>query len=181
MKKLYAVVAVLALSLSIGVTALAQSKTAGKGIRKPACSSCNKAEATPEQIKKFKLDTIDLRQEMMNKRFDLQRENLKDAPDAAKVAALKADIEAIKVKIDAAKTAAGLPASAACGSMDCPLMDDNCGSCMQGGHKHGKAAKNAKHCNNCNKQVGCGCMNCGNGDCTKCDNTANCSCSKKSK
>ncbi|NJD90696.1 MAG: hypothetical protein FIA91_04130 [Geobacter sp.] len=181
MKKLYAVVAVLALSLTIGVTALAQAKASGKGSKKAACSSCNKSEATPEQIRKFKLDTIDLRQEMMNKRFDLQRENLKDAPDAAKVSAIKADIEALKVKLDAAKTAAKLPAGAACGNMDCPLMDGNCDSCMKGNKSCATAAKSTKACNNCNKKGDCGCTNCSKGACDKCDKAANCNCSKKSK
>lgn len=181
MKKLYAVVAVLALSLTIGVTALAQAKSSGKGAKKAACSSCNTSAATPEQIRKFKLDTLDLRQEMMNKRFDLQRENLKDAPDAAKVATIKADIDAIKVKLEAAKTAAKLPASATCCNMDCPLMDGNCDSCMQVNHKHAKGAKRANACDNCNNKGDCGCMNCSKGACDQCDKAANCSCSKKSK
>lgn len=181
MKKFYALVAVAVLGLSIGVTALAQAKSSGKGARKAACSSCNKSEATPEQIRKFKLDTIDLRQEMMNKRFDLQRENLKDTPDTAKVSALKADIDAIKVKLEAAKTAAKLPASAGCGNMDCPLMDGNCDSCMMGNNNCAQGAKASKACSNCNMKGDCGCMNCSKGACDRCDKAANCCCSNKSK
>jgi len=184
MKKLYAVVAVLALSLSIGVTAMAQMKTSGTGANKAGCSSCNKAAATPEQIRKFKADTIDLRQEMMNKRFELQRENLKDAPDAAKVAALKADMETIKGKIEAIRTAAKLPDSLSCGKMGCMLIESDCGDCMQGDKhcsKTAKKAKAAKHCKDCDKKGDCGCANCGKGECSKCDKAANCSCSKKSK
>lgn len=181
MRKLYAVVVMLVLSLAIGVTAMAQGKGPGKGAKKAACSSCNTSAATPEHLKKFKLDTIDLRQEMMNKRFDLQRENLKDAPDTAKLSAIKAEIEAIKVKLEAAKTAAKLPASAGCGNMDCPLMDGNCDSCMQGNKNCAKGVKASKSCNNCNKKGDCGCMNCNKGACDNCDKAANCNCSKKSK
>jgi hypothetical protein len=171
MKKLYAVITVLALSLSIGVTAMAQGKMSGKTTKKAGCSSCQKSAATPEQIKKFKADSIDLRQEMMNKRFDLQRENLQETPDSAKVAALKAEMEAIKVKIDALKTAANMPKSASCCLEDCPLMDGNCDKCS------GKKG--------CNMSADCGCANCAKkGGCDKCTKAADCcckNCSKKGK
>jgi hypothetical protein len=179
MKKLYTVITVLAISLAIGVTAMAQGKMAGNGAVKDGCSSCNKSEATPEQIKKFKADSIDLRQEMMNKRFELQRENLKDAPDSARVATIKAEMEAIKVKLDALKTAANMPKSASCCMEDCPLMDGNCDKCSsrKGCYKTAEATKN---CNSCNKIVDCGCMHCNKGDCDKCAKAADCSCSKRS-
>src|SRR5512133_2203774 len=118
MKRLYVAVTVFALSLTLGVIAMAQVKKSHKA--KAGCSSCDKSCATPEQMKKFKADSIDLRQEMMNKRFDLQREELKETPDDAKIAAIKADMEAIKVKIDALKTASNLPKSASCCMQDCP-------------------------------------------------------------
>lgn len=175
MKKLYAIIAVLAISLSLGVTAMAHGK---KVANKAGCSSCQKSGATPEQIRKFRADSIDLRQEMMNKRFDLQRENLKDAPDSARVAAIKADMEAIKVKLDALKTANKIPVSASCCKDDCPLMDDSCSSknCCD------KQAKSAKNCNNCNTSVDCGCSDCGKkGGCDKCAKAADCGCSKKRK
>ena len=165
MKKLYAVIATVALGLSLGATAMAHKKTAGKTAKKAGCSSCDKKCATPEQLKKFKANSIDLHQEMMNKRFDLQREELKEAPDSAKVAAIKADLEAIKTKIDTLKTAAKLPKSACCCLEDCPLMEGNCdkckscakgkcGDCGKGkaGAKTAKAAKSAKHCANCDKK-----------------------------
>ena len=180
MKKLYAVITVLAITLSVGVTAMAQGKMSGKSANKAGCSSCQKSGATPEQIKKFKVDSIDLRQEMMTKRFDLQRENLKDAPDSARVAAIKADMDAIKVKIDALKTAANLPKSASCCMEDCPLMDGNCDKCSS---KKGcdKSVAASKNCNNCNKAADCGCTNCNKkGGCDKCAKAADCGCSKKS-
>jgi len=180
MKKLYTMITVLAISLAVGVTAMAQGKMAGKGAVKAGCSSCDKSGATPEQIKKFKADSIDLRQEMMNKRFDLQRENLKDAPDSAKIAAIKAEMEAVKIKIDALKTAANMPKSASCCMEDCPLMDGNCDKCNS---KKGcdKKAKATKDCANCNKAADCGCMNCSKGACDECAKAADCGCSKKSK
>lgn len=169
MKKLYTAITVLALTLAVGVTAMAQCNMGQKGSPRGGCSSCNKAGATPEQIRKFKADSIDLRQAMMNKRFDLQRENLKETPDSAKIAAIKTEMEALKVKIDALKTAANLPVSAGCCQEDCPLMDGNCDQCQSAKGcqckecqckecRNGKAcAKAAKDCSKCNKSTDCGC------------------------
>jgi hypothetical protein len=158
MKKLYVMVAVFALSLAVGVTAMAQAKKGQKESSKPHCSSCDKSAATPEQLKKFKADSIDLRQEMMNKRFDLQRENLKETPDSSKVAAIKAEIEAVKVKIDALRTASNLPKSACCCMEDCPLMDENCDKCKSGKtcdkkSNCDKKSKSSKNCSKCNKSA----------------------------
>jgi len=180
MKKLYAVITALAITLSVGVTAMAQGKKADKSSPKAGCSSCQKSGATPEQIKKFKADSIDLRQEMMNKRFDLQREKLKDAPDSARLAAIKAEMDTIKTKLDALKTAANLPKSASCCMEDCPLLEGDCDKCSS---RKGcdTSAKASKHCNNCNKSADCGCMHCKKGDCDKCAKAADCGCSKKGK
>ena len=60
MKKLYAAITVCALALSVGVTALAQGKAPAKSSKKSCCAT--KEDVTPEQLKKFKADTIDLRQ-----------------------------------------------------------------------------------------------------------------------
>lgn len=189
MKKLYAAMTALAVSLAVGVTAMAQGSMANRAASTASCSSCAKAAAPPEQIKKFRIDSLDLRQEMMNKRFELQRENLKDAPDSARIAAIKAEMEAIKAKIDALKNAANIPKSAACCMEDCPLMDGNCDRCMSGKKGHygdcnkGKACdKAAKNCADCNKTADCGCMNCAQGAaCDKCGKAADCGCNKKGK
>lgn len=179
MKKLYAVITVLALTLAVGVTAMAQGTMSGKGAKKAGCSSCKTSCATPEQMKKFKADSIDLRQEMMNKRFELQRENLKDAPDSAKVAAIKADMEAIKVKIDALKAENKIPVSASCCKEDCPLLDGNCDTGTTG---KSCDKKGTKDCSKCNKAADCGCKNCSkDGACKKCGKAADCCCSKKGK
>lgn len=185
MKKLYTIITVLALSLAVGVTAMAQGKKEHRGSHKVGCSSCDKAVTTPEQIRKFKADTIDLRQEMMNKRFDLQRENLKETPDSTRVAAIKAEMEAIKVKIDTLKTAAKLPVSASCCMEDCPLMDGNCDKCKS--WKSGdKSAKAGKHCKDCDKKAECGCKDCSckeckGAGCDKCDKAVGCDKCKKGK
>jgi hypothetical protein len=151
MKKFYVALTVFALSLTLGATAMAQAKKGHKESNKTHCSSCDKSAATPEQMKKFKADSIDLRQEMMNKRFDLQRENLKETPDSAKVAAIKAEIEAVKVKIDALKAASNLPKS--CCMEDCPLMDENCDKCKTGKTCDKKKSKSSKNCSKCNKSA----------------------------
>lgn len=178
MKKLSPVIMVFALSLTLAVTAMAQGKTELKAASKAGCSSCEKSAATPEQLKKFKADSIDLRQEMMNKRFELQRENLKATADSAKVAAIKAEMEAIKVKIDALKAAANLPVSASCCQEDCPLMDGNCDKCSN--KSCDMSGKKAADCSNCNKTADCGCMNCSKkGDSDKGAKAADCGCSKK--
>lgn len=179
MKKLYVMLTVFALSLTVGVTAMAQGKKGQKGSRKACCSSCEKS-ATSEQIRKFKADSIDLRQEMMNKRFDLQRENLKETPDNARVSAIKAEMEAIKAKLDALKSAANLPKSACCGMEDCPLMDGNCDKCRSGKTCDMGGGK-AGHCSKCGTD--CGCKECGSkGDCDNCKKAADCSsCNKKAK
>lgn len=180
MKKLYAVITILILSLTLGVTAMAQSKQAGKGAKKGSCSSCQKTDATPEQIKKFKVDSLDLRQEMMNKRFDLQRENLKDAPDASRITAIKAEMDAIKVKIDALKSDSNIPVSASCCKDDCPLMD--CGKDCSTKAGCNKSAKASKNCSSCNMNANCGCKECSKkNDCKNCPDSANCNCPKKKK
>lgn len=180
MKRLYTAIAVLALTLTVGVTAMAQGKMSGKGGQKAGCSSCNSCGVNPEQVKKFKADTIDLRQEMMNKRFDLQRENLKETPDAAKVAAIKSEIETIKGKLESARKAAGI-SEATCGKMNCFMMDENCDNCMKSGNSCNKKANSAKQCNNCDKKSDCGCKNCNKGECKNCPDSANCNCAKKTK
>lgn len=154
MKKFYLLATVFALSLTLGVSALAQAK-AHKGAKNTACASCDKNCAPPEQLKKFKSDSLDLRRELMNKRFDLQREELQDKPDTTKIAAIKADIEAVKVKLDAMKTAAKLPAKA-CRCLDnCALMDCGTGQCGTGGMAAGKGCGCGQNCA-CGKDCSCG-------------------------
>jgi hypothetical protein len=177
MRKLYAILAVLTIALSIGVTAMAQGKASPRKAKKADCSSCAQCDVTPEQMRSFKLDTIDLRQELMNKRFDLQRENLKETPDTAKVAAIEADIAAVKEKIEAKRTAAKLPASI-CKDKDCPLMGE-CGTCDMARKCGCDCCKKAGSCATCRECMKGDCAQCKTcPDCAKCKDCANCACKK---
>ena len=131
MKKILALTAACALALAIAATALAECRKGG------GCDNCNQGaqlnqanpvSATagePDPYRQFKLNTLDLRQEMMNKRFELQRENLKATADEAKVAGLKSDIKAIQARINEIRIQSGLPDN---GKRDgeCFKMDGSC-------------------------------------------------------
>ena len=108
MKKVAAALTALGLALAIGSTVQAGNRMGGMH---GDCGNCDKvgAPVPTEQIRKFQADTIDLRQEMMVKRFEVQRENLKATPDAAKISALQADIKVIQTKINDIRVASGLP------------------------------------------------------------------------
>lgn len=121
MKKFFASVAAIALAVALSGTAMAQ----GRG----GCGSCNQGDPAmsqhSDQFKKFQAETLDLRQEMMNKRFEVQRENLKGKPDAGKIEALKTDISQLQVKISQIRVQNGLPEK---GKRDgeCFKMDGGC-------------------------------------------------------
>lgn len=106
MKKM-SVVAI-ALSLAVSLFSLANAGNGG------GCSQCAQGQLLQQAVPsdpflKFQADTIDLRQEMMNKRFEAQRENLKGTPDTAKIAALQAEIKDLQAKILAVRSQSGLP------------------------------------------------------------------------
>jgi hypothetical protein len=111
MKNLFTTATAFALALAIGGTVFAQSGMGG-------CNQCNQGVQGPQaqkpaeptdQFRKFQIDTIDLRQAMMNKRFELQRENLKGTPDVVKLAGFKAEISSIQAKINNIRVQSGLP------------------------------------------------------------------------
>ncbi|GFE60234.1 hypothetical protein [Geobacter sp. AOG2] len=124
MKASVSTVVALMLTLAVAGTALAGMNG--------GCAKCPQSAGQSDQLRKFQQDTLDLRQEMMNKRFDLQRENLKGMPDAVKVAALQADITAIQAKIVAIRAQSGLPQS---GKLDgeCAVMGMGCNKAMNPG------------------------------------------------
>lgn len=136
MNKIMTTAAVCALALAIGGTVFAQ----GMG----GCNACNqpqgqesKSLAPSDPIRKFQIDTLDLRQEMMNKRFELQRENLKGTPDAVKIAGLKAEVSALQSKINNIRVLSALPDD---GKRDgeCFKMDGGCGKNGQMGGCNGQ-------------------------------------------
>lgn len=115
---------VIALALAAFMFSIANAGMGG------GCGNCAQdgASAPAEPFRKFQADTIDLRQEMMTKRFEMQRENLKGTPDDAKLAALRADIKLLQTKILAIRSQSGLPVDKFDG--ECAQM--NCGPGMKG-------------------------------------------------
>jgi hypothetical protein len=155
MKRLFTTVTACVLALAVGGTVFAQGRMGG-------CNECNQGNqgnlgaqgaqgaGQPDQFRKFQMDTLDLRQDMMNKRFELQRENLKGTPDAAKVAGLTAEVTAIQAKINDIRVQSGLPDK---GKRDgeCFKMD---GGCFKQDGMGGCNKQNGM--GGCNKQNGMG-------------------------
>lgn len=118
MKKLLMPMIALVVALAASSGAFAYGRGGG------GCGNCiAPGTAQQEQFRKFQQDTIDLRQEMMTKRFELQRENLKATPDAARMAALQAEIGTLQTRIYDIRVKSGLPAG---------RFDGECGSMKQG-------------------------------------------------
>lgn len=133
MKKMSVVVIALSLAVSMfGVANAGYRNGMGGG-----CGNCAQGGAPSDQFRKFQADTIDLRQEMMVKRFEMQRENLKATQDSAKIAALQADINAIKTKIQDIRSQSGLPVG---------MRDGECGKRMGGAGKMGMGGCNGGPC-----------------------------------
>jgi hypothetical protein len=122
------------------------------------CSKCNQNSsvdqtapvsaptAQSDPYRAFMQKTLDLRQEMMVKRFDLQRENLKGAPDTARVAGIKADITAIQARINQVRVQSGI-ADEGKRDGECFKMDGTCfkmdGGCAQ---QNGPGGCNGQPC-----------------------------------
>ena len=100
-------VVVVALGLAVSLFSIAHAGF-GNG-RGGGCGDCAQQGGASDQFRKFQADTIDLRQEMMAKRFEVQRENLKGTPDNARIAALQGEIAAIQTKILDVRSKSGLP------------------------------------------------------------------------
>ena len=62
-----------------------------------------------EQYKKFATETLPIRQEMMNKHFELQKEFLKEKPDQEAIKKLQGEVAELRKKMIDAHTKAGLP------------------------------------------------------------------------
>ena len=102
------------------------------------CSNCMKSSAMSDAPvamtdpwRKFQSDTIDLRQEMMIKRFELQRENLKSTQDQNKVVQLKTEIKSLQTKIHEIRAKSQLPDDKFDG--ECGGDARNCGGKGMGG------------------------------------------------
>jgi len=86
-----------------------------------------------EQYKKFAAETMPIRQEMMNKHFELQKEYLKEKPDAEVIKKLQGEVAELRKKMIDARTKSGIPMGRMGGkgmrggmmggmTQDCPLM-----------------------------------------------------------
>ena len=138
-------IAVVALSLAVTMFSVANAGFQnGMG---GGCADCAKQGAAPTDLnQKFQADTIDLRQEMMNKRFEAQRENLKATPDTAKIASLQADIRAIQAKIMDIRSQSGLPTGKSDG--ECSQAPEGCDKRGMGGFGKGRGGCNTSPCGN---------------------------------
>lgn len=114
MKKMFAAVIVFGLAVSLFSNADAGYRNGMGG----GCGNCGQAGAPSDPQRKFHSDTIDLRQDMMLKRFEIQRENLKGTPDTAKIANLQAEIKTIQSQISTIRTQSGLPQDKCDGECD---------------------------------------------------------------
>ena len=71
-----------------------------------------------EQYKKFAAETLPIRQEMMNKHFDLQKEMLKDKPDAEAIKKLQGEVGELRKKMIDAHVKSGMPMGKKMGKMN---------------------------------------------------------------
>lgn len=126
MRRVY--VAVVALSLAVSLFSMANAGMGG------GCGNCDQQGTSSDPYRKFQAATIDLRQEMMTKRFEVQRENLKASPDKAKVAALQAEIKVLQSKIMDIRSQSGLPVDKCDGECG-PKMNGGCNKAMGGCNK----------------------------------------------
>jgi len=154
MKKLS--VAAVALSLAVSLFSLANAGSNGMGggcgncAQQPGASATTAAPgALTDPFRKFQVDTIDLRQEMMTKRFELQRENLKATPDEGKIATLRADITALQAKIFAIRSQSGLPDNKCDG--ECPQTMGGCNKMSMGDCSKAMGGDCGKGMGGCNK------------------------------
>lgn len=121
MKKILAALTVIAAATLTG-TAFAQGGMgpgmgAGAGMG-PGCKTGVAAGQYSEQYKKFAQETLPIRQEMMNKHFDLQKEYLKDKPDQEVIKKLQGEIGELRKKMIDAHVKSGLPMGKKMGKMN---------------------------------------------------------------
>ena len=73
---------------------------------RPDCP--NAGSATTDQWQKFRADSLGLREQMMAKKFELEKEMLQANPDKAKVAKLEGELSALQASVQDMRTKAGL-------------------------------------------------------------------------
>lgn len=98
-------------ALSVAGSALAMpgmGPGAGVGPGRGTGPCINQGQYT-EQYKKFAVETLPIRQEMMNKHFELQKEFLKDSPDQELIKKLQGEVTELRKKMIDAHAKNGLP------------------------------------------------------------------------
>lgn len=81
----------------------------GPGMDMGNCAQMGQTGAMTPEMKKFIGDTMPLREEMHAKHIQLQKEMIKDKPDAAKVTKLQGEVAELRQKMMDARAKAGLP------------------------------------------------------------------------
>lgn len=107
-KSILALTAVAALSLAGSALAM-PGMGAGQGMGPGAGPGMAAQGQYSEQYKKFAASTLPIRQEMMNKHFELQKELLKDKTDAEAIKKLQGEIGELRKKMIDAHVKSGLP------------------------------------------------------------------------
>ena len=135
---------------------------------------CNE-NVSIESFKQFQKDTGALRDEMMVKRIELQREQAKTTPDQAKVASLKQELTGLRTQIHEAGKKYGMFTNCDAAA-DC-FSDAGCGMMGDGGCGKGCGTGCGKGCDkqcgaDCSKGCGkqCGtecCKDCSKAGCNK--------------
>ena len=141
MKKRLAVFTIVA-ALSVAGSAFAArgGMGVGQGMGPGNCPQMGQPTALTDQQKKFIADTMPLREEMHSKHMELQKEMIKEKPDAAAVTRLQGEVRALHQKMIEARTKAGFPPmggkTGKKGKMGRGMqqgMGPGCGPCMQMG------------------------------------------------
>lgn len=131
-------ISVLVIAVSLAVSMFTLANAGYRNGMDGGCGDCAQAGKPSDQYRKFQGDTLDLRQEMMLKRFEAQRENLKATPDSAKIAALQAEIKVLQAKILEIRNQSGLTSDKCDG--ECPQPRGGC-------DKRGAGVKGMGGCN----------------------------------
>lgn len=105
MNKGIGIMMVATMVLALAGSAFARWDGTGMG-RGPGCYQ----SADTETLKKFRQETLSLREELITKKTDLRAEFDKPEPDAAHIATLRKDISDLRLKIQTIAEKNGLPA-----------------------------------------------------------------------
>ena len=81
----------------------------GMGMGPGNCPQMGQAGAMTPEMKKFIADSMPIKEEMHAKHMQLQKEMIKDKPDAAKITKLQGEVSELRQKMMDARTKAGLP------------------------------------------------------------------------